>query len=159
MNQNHCTKIDDLMPPRTIARDTVTVKPVFLTDEKVRANEVDSVRLPQGARVASLEESAAYYRSNGSFRDDLCRNGAAWTNKIGLETKGLQEIDAKGSFKGINEDRFYGELAKSPQNRSWHYSGNGRVAVGGFFWDGALCVIAVRVRNRARVAYVKDETS
>jgi hypothetical protein len=144
--------VPEKLPPRA-------VKVVHLTNESVKADEVESVKLPKGARVASPEESAAYYRSNSCFRDDLCRNGAAWTNKIGWETKGLNEIDAKGSFKGINEDRFYGELAKNPQNRSRHYGGKGRVAVGGYFWAGGLCVIAVRVGNRARVAYVKDEPS
>jgi hypothetical protein len=132
------------------------VKVVHLTIENVKSDEVDSVDLPKGARVASPEDSAAFYRSNRYFRDDLCRNGAAWTNKIGWGIKGLNEIEIGGSFKGIKEDRSYGELAKNPQNRSFHYGGNGRVAIGGYFWAGALCVIAVKVGNSARVAYVMD---
>jgi hypothetical protein len=98
--------VPEKLPPRA-------VQVVQLTNESVKADEVESVKLPKGARVASPEESAAYYRSNSNFRDDLCRNGAAWTNKIGWEIKGLNEIDARGSFKGIDEDRFYGELAKT----------------------------------------------
>ncbi len=30
-----------------------------------------------------------------------------------MGNRGTNEIDARGSFKGINEDRLYGELAKN----------------------------------------------
>lgn len=121
-------------------KQTAEVKPVFFTSanerDKVRQDQVENVKLPPGARVATLEECIAFCKPGSDSADDLYRNGPAWTKKIGLTTSGRQ---ADGSY---------------------HYGGPGRVAVGCYFYSGDLRLdidADFGFEVRARVAYVFDD--
>ena len=118
-------------------KSAVWVKAVFLTDinDRVLESQVESARLPPGARLATPEECVAFYNTTDSFRDDLNLNGSAWTSQIGLTTSGMR---SDGSF---------------------HSGGSGRVTVSAFLdWDKSLLVVASIGPNvRARIAFVFDD--
>ena len=144
------------MARTTVAqREVVEVLQVHLSDKRVVASDAQSV-IPKGFRQATPEECALMYNSDQAFRDDLYRNGAVWTSQTGLNTSGAQKIVAGGKFSPTDD------LYSLPvEERSYHYSGSGPVAVyvDGFYdGGGGLGVIADAGPSvGARVAYVADQ--
>ncbi|MDE1824294.1 MAG: hypothetical protein KGI00_03445 [Candidatus Micrarchaeota archaeon] len=145
---------------RTTQIEQQRAAPVFLSDKRVPASEAEAA-VPKGYRLATLQEVSLRYKHDAHFRQELFDNGLAWTSQQGLRSSGHHKITQEGTFVGVPENR-YNEIAS--EDRSYHYPGNGRVAVDINSFDifdienRALKISAnVKSLNGAGVAYVKED--
>jgi hypothetical protein len=142
-------------PSQTIER----APEVLISPKAVRSSEAES-QVPRGFRIAHLEEVALRYKTDPKFKkvmDDL--PDWVWSDKIGLESSGPHRTDDNGKSIKTTDGEW---KALDSKDRSWHYPGKGRVALGGDYgdWgrDGGLVVGANRSSGgAARVAYVALE--
>ncbi|MDE1855703.1 MAG: hypothetical protein KGH49_00485 [Candidatus Micrarchaeota archaeon] len=127
---------------------------IFITDKTAAAADSDSL-VPKGYRKISLEEGTFAWKNSEDFRNNLIEKTAIWTNQKGLKSNEYHKIEIDNTFTSST----FGELSKLPTSqRSYHYSGNGLVALVGScnYWSRGLLVLAyVRSDFRLRVAYTK----
>jgi hypothetical protein len=134
------------------------VPEVFISPKAVRSSEAES-QVPKGFRIARPDEVALRYKTDSKFKKVLDNLSSwVWSGKIGLKSSGPHRIEDNGKFTKIKESEFNN---LDPKDGSWHYPGEGRVAlVGIYYWyrDRRLGVLAGRSSNyAARVAYVALE--
>jgi len=125
---------------------------VFFTTLPVKSRDVDAA-IPQGYRVAHIEEIALAYKERPAFRTAfdalLC---PVWSDKINLNSWGPHKIDQNGKFVSITEQQYW---ALNKEDCSRHSPGNGRVGFNVRSSGGYSTVFAgVHPHYAARVAYV-----
>ncbi len=131
---------------------------VFISPKAVRSADAES-QVPRGFRIAHPEEIAVRYKTDPKFKkamDDL--PDWVWSDKIGWDLSGPHSTDEKGKFTKITESQFRNLDTK---DRSWHYPGKARVALGGYYyWYRGRWLVVYAEKSSdltARVAYVALE--
>lgn len=127
---------------------------IFLTGKSVRSSEA-AIAIPEGFRQATLDEVALRFRNDGDFRKELTNIDWVWVAQKGLSSSKYHLINESGAFVKIDKDTFY---AMPTEERAYHYSGKGAVAVMGSCMESTwgLDVSADASLDIARVAYVRS---
>lgn len=106
-------------------------------------------------RAAGFEEVSKSYKDSLDFRNELYHMGPVWVNKVGLISRGPHRITEDGTHVKVSDKEY---VSLFPEERAWHYPGDGQVAVNIDWKDmryGRLDVYAVgRPDFVARVALV-----
>ena len=122
---------------------------IIITESKVLSIDA-SVK-----RAAGFDEVSKAYKGSLDFRNELYHVGPVWVNKMGLMSRGPHRITEDGTHVKISDREYFGLF---PEERAWHYPGEGQVAVNIDWKDmryGRLDVYAgLRPDFVARVALV-----
>ncbi len=109
-------------------------------------------------RTAGFEEVSKAYKGSLDFRNELYHVGPVWVNKVGLASRGPHRITEDGTHVKVSDREYFGLF---PEERAWHYPGEGQVAFNIDWKDmryGRLDVYAgVRPDFVARVVLVGAE--
>jgi hypothetical protein len=132
---------------------------IIITEKAVRSSEVAAYARPGYRPPHDLEVSQAWLTDPAFQKRLYALPYGIWTYERGLNTSGPHKIRDDGTHIRTTKPAF-NKLA--PKQRSWHYKGGDRVAMGGLtisYGGRALFVSgSVGPEGIAIVAYVKDES-